>query len=253
MEELRRLPTEQLKKAAQKLWLNVIAPTCDGKLIPSDVYEAYRNGAVACGEFIFGIPSDERQIYKSYIGAKKYEDFILGRTDEIISSLDDGTANAVKAYVREQTATMPELEARAKLFEQWTALCIYYGAKELSIGGSKVHLLLWNRKPLLKNLGAGTIDVAASFLGNLDASLMYGNVMNFDLSDMLQLFLKKYVNGDKMQLYKNEIKGIKAIDWDDFPQALIVSDKGIHCGPIEDKLTEIKSLLDFMHSQLILL
>ena len=116
-----------------------------------------------------------------------------------------------------------------------------------------MHILCWNRKPLIKNLGAGTIDVAASFLGNLDASLLYGNVMNFDLSDMLQLFLKKFVNGDRMQLYKNEIKGIKAIDWDDFPQALIVSDKGIHCGPIEDKLTEIKSLLDFMNSRLILL
>ena len=246
MEELRRLPTEQLKQAAQKLWLNVIAPTCDGKLIPSDVYEAYRSGAVACDEFIFGIPSDERQIYKSYIGAKKYEDFILGRTDEIISYLDADTANDVNAYLREQTASMPELEAKAKFFEQWTALCIYYGAKELSIGGSKVHLLFWNRKPLLKNLGTGTIDVAASFLGNLDASLMYGNVMNFDLSDMLQLFLKKFVNGDRMQLYKNEIKGVKAVDWTVFPQALIVSDKGVHCAPIEDKLTEIKSLLDFV-------
>ena len=94
-----------------------------------------------------------------------------------------------------------------------------------------------------------TINVAASFLGNLDASLMYGNVMNFDLSDLLQLFLKKFASGDRMQLYKNEIKGMGAFDWDGFPQALIVSDKGIHCGPIEDKLTEIESLLDFMRQQ----
>ncbi len=249
MEELRRLPAEQLKKAAQKLWQNVIAPTCDGKLIPSDVYEVYRSGAAACSEFIFGIPSDERQIYKSFIGAKKYEDFILGRVDEIIACLDADTANDVNAYIRDQMATMPEIEAKAKLFEQWAALCIYFGAKELSIGGGDVHLLFWNRKPLLKKLGAGTVDVAASFLGNLDASLMYGNVMNFDLSDMLQLLLKKFVKGDRLQLYKNEIKGFKAIDWTEFPQALIVSDKGIHCGPVEDKLTEIRSLLDFMNSQ----
>ena len=40
-----------------------------------------------------------------------------------------------------------------------------------------------------------------------------------------------------------------AFGWNDFPQALIVSNKGIHCGPIEDKLTEIKSLLDFMRQQ----
>ena len=249
MEELLRLPTEELKMAAQNLWRNVTMPTCDGKLIPLDVYEAYRSGAVSCGEFIFGNPSDERQIYKSFIGAKKYEEFILGRTAEIISYLDDATADVVNAYIREQMAVMPEVEAKAKFFEQWTALCVYYGANELAIGGSEVRLLFWNRKPLLKNLGAGTVDVAASFLGNLDASLMYGNVMNFDLSDMLQTFLKKYVSGDKMRLYKNEIKGVNAIDWKVFPQALIVSDKGIQCGPIEDKLTEIERLLDFMHAR----
>ena len=249
MEELRRLPTEQLKEAAQKLWQDVIVPTCDGKLIPPDVFDAYRSGAVSCDEFILGIPSDERQVYKSFIGAKKYEDFILGRTDEIISYLDAATADAVNAYIKEQMKVMPEVEAKAKFFEQWTALCIYYGANKLSIGGSKVHLLYWNRKPLLKNLGAGTVDVAASFLGNLDASLMYGNVMDFDLSDMLQAFLKKYVCGEKMRLYKNEIKGINAIDWKVFPQALIVSDKDVQCGPIEDKLTEIQSLLDFVHAR----
>ena len=249
MEELLRLPTEQLKKASQKLWQNVIVPTCDGKLIPGDVFDAYRSGAVSCKEFILGIPSDERQIYKSFIGAKKYEDFILGRTDEILSYLDDATSDAVNAYIKEQMAVMPEIEAKAKFFEQWTALCIYYGANELSIGGSKVHLLYWDRKPLLKNLGAGTVDVAASFLGNLDASLLYGNVMNFDLSDMLLAFLKKYVSGEKMRLYNNEIKGIEAIDWKVFPQALIVSDREIQCGPVEDKLTEIRSLLDFMHAR----
>ena len=249
MDELLRLPTEELKKAAQKLWLNMTAPTCDGKLIPLDAFEAYQSGSATCGEFIIGIPSNEQQIFKSFIGAKKYEDYILGRTDDIISCLDDATANAVNACIEKQTATVPEIEAKAKFCEQWNALCMYYGAKKLSAGGSKVYLLLWNRKPLLKNLGAGTVDVAASFLGNIEASLMYGNVMNFDLSDMLQSFLKKYVSGEKMQLYQNEIKGINAIEWTGFPQALVVSNEGVQCEPAEDKLTEIKALLDFMRSR----
>ena len=249
MEELRRLPTEELKKAAQKLWLNITVPTCDGKLIPLNAFEAYQSGTVSCGEFIIGIPSNERQIFKSFLGSKKYEDFILGRTVDIISCLDTDTANAVKAYIKEQTATVSEIEAKAKFCEQWNALCMYYGARKLSAGGRKVYLLLWNRKPMLKNLGAGTVDVAASFLGNIDASLMYGNVMNFDLSDMLRLFLKKYVSGEKMQLYKNEIKGINAIEWTGFPEALVVSNDGVQCEPAEDKLTEIRSLLDFMQSR----
>ena len=55
--------------------------------------------------------------------------------------------------------------------------------------------------------------------------------------------------GEKMQLYKNEIKGIRAIEWAGFPQALVVSNEGVRCEPAEDKLTEIRSLLDFMNSQ----
>ena len=249
MEELMRLPTGELKEAAQKLWGDMTLPTCDGKLIPLDAFEAYQSGTVTCGEFIIGIPSNERQIFKSFIGAKKYEDFILGRTADIISYLDDATANAVNAYIKEKTKTVPEIEAKAMFCEQWNALCMYYGARKLVAGGSKVHLLLWNRNPLLKNLGSGTVDVAASFLGNIEASLMYGNVMNFDLSDMLQAFLKKYVSGEKMRLYKNEIKGIRAIEWAGFPQALVVSNEGVRCESAEDKLTEIKALLDFVQSR----
>ena len=249
MEELLRLPTEELKKAAQKLWLNMTLPTCDGKLIPLNAFEAYQSGTVTCGEFIIGIPSNERQIFKSFIGAKKYEDYILGRTADIISCLDDATADAVNAYIEEQKAIVPEIEAKAKFCEQWNALCMYYGARKLSAGGSKVYLLLWNRSPLLKDLGSGTVDVAASFLGNIEASLMYGNVMNFDLSDLLQSFLKKYIGGEKMRLYKNEIKGIDAIDWNDFPKALVVSNEGVRCEPAEDKLTEIKALLDFIRAR----
>ena len=49
-----------------------------------------------------------------------------------------------------------------------------------------------------------------------------------------------------MKFYNNEIKGVKAMDWTKFPNALIVSDKKFQCAPIEDKLTEIEGLLEFM-------
>ena len=49
-----------------------------------------------------------------------------------------------------------------------------------------------------------------------------------------------------MRFYNNEIKGVGAIDWNRFPKALIISDKGLQCEPIEDKLTEETCLLRFM-------
>ena len=63
---------------------------------------------------------------------------------------------------------------------------------------------------------------------------------------MLQALLEKFVSGDALQLYRNGIKGIDSFDWKAFPRALVVSDDRLYCETIEDRLTEVKGLLDFM-------
>ncbi len=246
MQELCRLPTDRLKAAAQELWLNMAAPTCDGKLIPADVYAAYENGAAAGIEFIIGIPSNERSVYKSVIGRENYEKLVSAGVDGILNALDDKAAEAVSAYIRQQAADMPRLEATAKLFEQWNAMCLYRSAQKLSAGGSKVHLMCWNGKPLIDNLGSGTVDVASALFGNSEAAQMYGNVVDKDLSEILQRFLVKFICGESLRLYHNEIRGIDAIDWKKYPEALIITNDEIHCEPIDKKLNELGALQDFI-------
>ena len=251
MEELLQLSTEQLKEATQKLLkgLYPAGPTRDGKLIPLDVFEAYQNGAAAGVEFLIGVASNERQVYKSVVGKQAYEDFITGELDATLQYLDDVSvpdAQAVRDYIREQAATMPEIEAKAKVLEQCSALVVYLSAKKLAEGGDKVYLLYWNVKPLIENLGSGTVDAAAAFLGNREGAQMYGNVLNADISEMLRNFLIKFLHGNAMRFYNNEIKGVGAIDWKGFPKALVVADNGLRCEPIEDKLTEVESLLLFI-------
>lgn len=77
---------------------------------------------------------------------------------------------------------------------------------------------------------------------------MYGNVIDKDLSEMFQALLLKYVNGDALNLYRNEISGVDDFDWKSFPQALIVSDGEFRCDKLEDRITEIKELLEFVVS-----
>ena len=247
MAELMNLSTQKLKEAQQKLSLDSVAcPTRDGKLIPLDMYAAYRDGT-ACGiEFIIGIPSNERQIYKSVVGEKKYEDFISKELKEILRFLDKNypaEAEAVRNYIDEQAATMPALEAKAKVYEQFYTLSTYRCAQKLTEGGNKIHLLYWNVKPLIENLGSGTVDVASAFLGSRKAVQLYGNVQNRDIAETLQKLFRKFCSGDELKLFNNEIKGIGAIDWKEFPRALIVSEKVFTCEPIEDKLTDIECLL----------
>ncbi|MBR3016458.1 MAG: carboxylesterase/lipase family protein [Clostridia bacterium] len=248
MSDLLGLKTEPLKDAAQKLWQNMCSPTCDGTLIPADVYQACKEGAASGIEFIIGIPNNEMRVLRSLIGDQKYADGIFAAVNEMRNYMDDATASAVQAYIEAQTASSTELEAKSKLVEQWHALCIYRGAARLKAGGNKVHLMYWAEKTLIENLGSGTVDVAAALLGNGDALQMYGSVMNADLAETLQSLLVKFMNGDALQLYPNEIKGVDAIEWKPFPKALVISDGKLQCDLIDDRITEVKGLLDFVVS-----
>lgn len=90
------------------------------------------------------------------------------------------------------------------------------------------------------------MDAAATLLGNDEALQMYGSVMSKDLSKVLQTLFVKYIKGDALQLYPNEIKGVDAFNWKAFPRALIVSEGRLQCGTIEDRLTEVEGLLDYV-------
>jgi len=246
MEELLQLDTQALKDALQRLWMNMCAPTCDGKLVPKQVYEAYRNGAASGIEFIVGITSGEMQVFRSSVGSKNYEDAVNAAVDNLQGYLDGSIAEAVRAYIEAQTSASSELEAKSKLVGQWIAMGIYLVAAKLSQGGNKVHMMYWDERALIENLGSGTADVLATLLGNGEALQMYGSVMNKDLSEMLQALLQKFVSGDALQLYRNEISGFDGLDWKAFPQALIVAGGKLTCDNIEDRITEVKGLLDYM-------
>ena len=248
MDELLALKTETLKDAAQRLWQHMCAPTCGGGLIPADVYQACKTGAASGIEFIVGIPSSEMQVIRSLIGNQKYTEGIFSALTEMRSCMDASTAAAVRAYMDAQTASSSELEAKSRLVEQWLALCIYRGAARLKDGGNQVHLMYWAEKPLIENLGSGTVDAAAALLGNEDALQMYGSVMNADLAETLQGLLLKFMKGEPLQLYSNEIRGVDALDWKAFPKALIVSDGKLQCDTIEDRITEVEALFDFVGS-----
>ena len=241
MDGLLKLETEPLKEAAQKLWQNMCAPTCDGALIPDDVYQACQDGAASGIEFIIGIPDNETQVFRSLVGDRRYEELLSAAVTDIRNAMDGSDADAKREYTDAQTASSNEHEGRSKLVDQGLALCIYHTARKLSEGGSQVHLLYWDDKPLIENLGSGTVDAAATLLGNDEALQLYGSMMNADLSEILQSLLLKFINGNPLELYPNEIRGVDALDWKEFPRALIVSDGMLQCDIIEDRIVGVKS------------
>ena len=220
------------------------APTCDGQLIPADVYQAFRDGAASDIEFIIGIPSSQAQVFKSLVGRQRYIEGISSTLSDMKDYMDETAVSAMQKYIEAQKASSTELDVKSGLVDQWFALCIYRVAVMLSERGKQVHLLYWDEKPLIENLGSGTIDEIAALLGNSDELQIYGSVMKSDLSEILQSMLHKFINGEALQLYHNEIVGVDAFDWKAFPEALIISDGKLRCGTIEDRLIDIEGLPD---------
>lgn len=60
--------------------------------------------------------------------------------------------------------------------------------------------------------------------------------------------MKKFMKGESVQLYNNEIKGVEALDWEESPKALIMSNENFQCKVLENQLTEIKRLIDFFRN-----
>ena len=246
MDDLAQLSTEALRDATLRLWPFMCAPTCDGSWIPTDVYRAYQDGATSGIEFIVGLTNNETQTYQSLVGTAKFESILAASIADAKNSVDEETRRSLDEYLEKLEKSSSEVEAQAKLVDQWHTLSTYRSAAKLSEGGSAVHLLYWGEKPLIENLGSGTIDVAAVLLGNVDALQMYGSVMNDDVSEILQTFLAKFANGNPLRLYHNEVYGVDALTWDAYPQALIAADNKLVCDTIEDQVLDVKYLLDFM-------
>ena len=49
-----------------------------------------------------------------------------------------------------------------------------------------------------------------------------------------------------LQLYRNEIAGFDGLNRKAFSKALIVADGKLACDTIDDRITEVKGLLDYM-------
>ena len=187
-------------------------------------------------------------VFRSFIGDRNYEKLVYSGITDIQNSVDDTVFDAVQEYINKQTASSSEFEVKAKLFEQWLAVSVYRFAVNLSEAGNKVHLMYWDRTPLIDKLGSGTVDAEAEMLGNGEALRMYGNVMDKNMSETLQTFLYKYVMGNALKLYRNEIYGVSDFEWRAFPKALIVLDDELKCDRIEDRVTEVKELQGYMKS-----
>ncbi|MCQ2420601.1 MAG: carboxylesterase family protein [Clostridia bacterium] len=244
MKELLALSEEKLSHLTQQLKARLGTPRCDGELIPADIFEAYTNGGAKDVPFILCTSRDNANVYGASIGRGLSEDIITESTEKILKRQKPEAAQALRGLIGEETKRIGKAKAEAEFINLWTEQAIIcYVSKLLLAGGGDARLLYWDVDAEIKNLGVGDVSLVSTVLGNSETAVSYGNVVNENISEILQALMMKAVHGEEPEFYNNEIEGVSAIKWETYPSVLAVSKNKIQLQAAEDTLTDAREML----------
>ena len=244
MAGLLALTESELRSLTQKLKDCLATPSCDGVLIPADVFQAYRRGTAKNIEFVLCASRDNAGAYSASIGRGFSERLISQMIDRIIERQEPKTAETLRKRIHDDTERIGKAKAEAEFFNLWMD---QVGQLQLSsalvCGGSSVRMMYWDVEAVVKELGAGSVNAVSAFLSNVDSASAYGSVVNESVCAVMQAFLLKVICGEEPELYTNEVDGIDAGRWDPYPSILSVSDSGVRPQSIAETLPVAKALL----------
>ena len=244
MKELLALPEEKLSELTQQLKAYLAIPRCDGELIPSEIFEAYENGAAKDIQFILCTSQNNASVYGASVGRGFSEKIFADFTEKILKLQKPEAAQRMRKLIDDEAERIGKAKAEAELLNLWLDHAnVYYFSKMLHLGGGDPRLLYWDVDAVIKDLGVGDVSLVSTVLGNSAAAEAYGSVVNETIREILQTLMIKVIHGEEPALYNNEVDGVSAIKWETFPSILAVSKDKIQLQDVEDTLKDAIELL----------
>ena len=113
--------------------------------------------------------------------------------------------------------TENDTEARKALISDFQyKASVLHDCRTLTKGGSKVRCFYWDVKGSIEKLTANSVSIVSTILGTNKIAEQMGYLNDQNLTMIMQAFVGKYIQGKPMELYQNELKGVQAIDWQEF-------------------------------------
>ena len=244
MKELLALSESEIATLTQKLKGDLLIPKCDGKLIPEDIYEAYEQGEADGIEFIICASKDISNVYSSSVGRGYGEEIINSIIEYKISQQTSNTAEKIRTYINDETARVGKAQATAELVNIWIDQAgLIAWSEAIQQGNGSVRAMFWNVDAIIKNLGAGDVDIINTLLGNDEIGVAYGSASKDSIRDILQALITKFINGEKTELFNGELEGINAIKWKEFPSVLTINNNEVKSQPVKKAMVEADSFL----------
>ena len=247
MNALLNLTESELCSLAQKLKAYIATPKCDGKLIPADVFEAYKNGTATDIQFILAASGDNASAYSASIGRGFSEKLFAQTVEAVLRQQKPTTAEKLNRLIADETERIGKAKAEANFLNLWLDhIGLLQLSEALQSGGGTVRTLFWDVDAVIKDLGISSVNLVSAVLSNREAAVDYGSVVNDSVREVLQTLIAKVILDEDPALYPNEVDGIGAIQWETFPSVLTFSKNKIKSLLAEDALKEASGHLQLM-------
>lgn len=219
MQDLLKIPTGDLKKAMDTYYLEGNTPSCDGKLIKQDLYKAFeKNSSNNPVKYLIGLPKNEISNLKAVIGNNKTKQLIDNWQTDFFTQSDKLMRE--KIYNKFRNISLGKDNENSTITQITNFFNYIYAplfvASNLSDNKNQVNCFLWDVTPNIKHMQANALSFISTILDNFIAGEEFGYINDKNLKKITQTFLIKFLKDEQLQLYNNEIIGIKAFKWPNF-------------------------------------
>lgn len=217
--DLKALTSKQLEDFSVKYYDMIGLPPRNGSFIPADVEKEYLSGAASDIEFIFGIAADDISGWEAMLAGDVSLDTITENYYELFKShvekdKHDRLETLLNSY---KESGLSDTDSKKALLSDFQfKACPLHDCSTLIKGGSGVRVFYWDVKGDIEKLTANTVSMVTSILGNEDIAEQMGYLHEKNITEIMQNFVDKYINGDAPELFNNEIDGVSEITWDKY-------------------------------------
>ena len=135
--DLLKVSGDKLLEASSVLFVHQV-PERDGKILPTDTFEAYANGAAKDLEILVGCNKDEMNFFVSSFGKEGWDSFISNRKQEKFAQLPADEKALVESYMKDVKGDY--FQPDSSLFSQsWFIAPTIRISEEQSKGGGKAY------------------------------------------------------------------------------------------------------------------
>lgn len=217
--ELKTVTAEQLRDFSRQHYDLLETPPRDGRVVPQDIGQAYRDGGASDIEFIFGFAADDISAWQAMLaGEVSLDDLVEEYYEKFKNVMGTEKLNKMDTLLQKyREPGMSITDAKKSLMADLQyKINVLHDCRTLSAAGSRVRCFCWDVSGDIEKLTANTVSMVTAILSNFEIAEQMGYLHDKGLTEIMQALVGKFMCGQKPEFFNNELKGIHEIVWDEF-------------------------------------